>query len=1058
MIELRDVRKSYATGSFVQRALDGVSLAFRESEFVAVLGPSGSGKTTLLNVLGGLDRMDSGDLLVDGTSTAAWTPADWDGYRNHRVGFVFQGYNLIPHQSVLANVELSLTLSGTGPAERRERAREALARVGLAEHVDKLPAQLSGGQQQRVAIARALVNDPRIVLADEPTGALDTETGLQVMDLLKEIAADRLVIMVTHNPELADAYATRVVRIADGRVAGDSDPFEPGEVAEAEPAEAGGREDRSSMSPLTALSLSFSNLMTKKGRTIMTAFAGSIGIIGIAAILALSNGVNEYIAKVEADTLSSYPLSVTRSNADLAALMGIDASSDAEEAPEGAIEEMRVLEDMFSHVESNDLASLRDWIEGEGSEVRDLCAAVDYDYGIDLQVYGTDAAGEPTRLNPSPALSDQTSAIGVSMTESMGFSSGAMSGSFQEMLSDQDLLESQYDVVAGRWPESWDECVLVLNSRGGVTDYTLHSIGVRDPQVVQDAMAALADGSAYEVPDAGEPVTYDEVLDLTYTVVPAAATYAQADGRWVDRSSDADHMRGVLDEHGTELRVVGVIRPNEETGMAALSEGIAYTHDLTLRMMEEASGFDVVRQQLASPEVDVFTGETFESLQAGASAVELEDLFTVDEAALAGAFSFDSSALADAGPSLDEGSLDLSALEGAVDADQVMGQMMGQLAADMAGFPDYVAEQGFELDDEQRAIVSGVAADLMGDLIAGWAESGLDDMDAYLDSEPARQLVAQAGERLAAELGDTGLGESVTALFSGYMAGRVDAYAQQASAQIAAQLSAALGEAMRSSLAQAMTQLTGRLAEGMRDAVSVDAGAFADAIHVNMTSEDLMSLLAAYSGESSLTLESNLERLGYAGEDDIEAIRFYPVDFEAKEQVLDLIEGYNDEMRAEGLDERVISYSDGIGALMGSVTDIVDTISLVLIAFVSISLVVSSIMIGIITYISVIERRKEIGILRALGASRLNVASVFNAEAALEGLAAGVFAVALVAAVSVPVNAAVLESMGVPSVMRLPVGAAVGLVALSVALTLVASIIPSQAAARRDPVEALRSE
>ena len=646
MLDLRVICKRYVTQSFTQVALDSVSLSFRDNEFVAVLGPSGSGKTTMLNVIGGLDHFDSGDLLIDGISTKDFNDRDWDAYRNNRIGFVFQSYNLIPHQSILENVELALTLTGVGHAERRQRARKALEAVGLGEHVDKRPSQLSGGQMQRVAIARALINDPEIVLADEPTGALDSTTSVQVMDLLKDVARDRLVIMVTHNPELAYRYATRIVTLADGKITDDSDPFDAAEAArrEAKPTR------KTSMSFVTALGLSARNLLTKKGRTAMTAFAGSIGIIGIAAILALSNGVNGYIKKVEEDTLSSYPLTISKQDYDLSSMMGGHGATDEEasedkDASDGAtggkaqgtdkIPVVTAVKDMFASVKSNDTTSFKAWLDAGGDGIDKEVNAIQYGYGVSPVVYRAGKGDEkPVRLVPNAmteAMSGGASSAATVSMESMGTSV------FNEMIDDQSLLDSQYDVVAGHWPTSANEAVMVLSSRGTVGDYTLYSIGALDIDELNDLVnsAMTADGKV-EAPKTGADFTYDDALSTTFKVLSPADAYRKNEetGMWTDMAGDADYMAAKVAD-GIDVRIVGVVRPNETANASALSPGIAYTHALTRQLMQRAADSQIVQEQLTHPETDVFTGKTFDELQGEAKqGVDLSSMFSVDEAAL----------------------------------------------------------------------------------------------------------------------------------------------------------------------------------------------------------------------------------------------------------------------------------------------------------------------------------------------------------------------------------------------------------------------------------------
>ena len=1207
MIEIRNIAKSYRTGDFVQRALDDVSITFRDNEFVAVLGPSGSGKTTMLNVLGGLDHADSGDLVINGTSTAHYRDSDWDTYRNHRIGFIFQSYNLIPHQTILSNVELALTLAGIGSSERKGRAREALGRVGLAEHVDKLPSQLSGGQMQRVAIARALVNDPDILLADEPTGALDTETGLQVMDLLKEIAEERLVVMVTHNPELAEQYATRIVRLADGRIIDDSDPYEPTDEEVASLRSSEGPQRRASMSFLTALALSFNNLMTKKGRTFLTAFAGSIGIIGIAAILALSNGVNDHIARTEEEAMSSYPLSISESAANFASLMvaSMDEDStigaafweDPSRTPAGTdlIPETTIVSDMFAHIDSNDLTSFKAFLESGESGIEPHVNDIVYNYGIYPRFFRSDTSDGIVELGASFSSGGMSSMM--SALSSLGMS-GNGSTSFTEMLNNRELLESQYDVIAGRWPNSYDEVVLVLSSRGRLTDFTLYDLGILDPKEFQEIVESVASEEEYTIPDTTVELTYDDALGLTFRAVVPAECYrlSETGDAWTDMSDDEAFMRGVLD-NSVELRVVGVIRPSETTDSPTMSEGIAYTHELTEELIRRANETEIVRQQLADPDVDVFTGETFESLRDGtADAFQMDDLFTVDEEAMQNAFSFDTSSLSGLGnldlsgmdfsgmdlsgldlsgmdlSGLDLSGMDLSGMDLGIDpssisidpsaasqvfSDEAMRQIMaGAPQPNMEEFLQKVIEKlGLPLPDEgenpddpsgdepsefpidqylteeQIAAVTEAASRLSAGFIT-WvvtpveqgghggtiADLSGDDsaalMQEYLMTPGAQAIIASSAESLQESFGDMGeqvgqaAQEAVTEVISDYMQNQFAPYLADAMGQLMSQAAQAMTEQMAQALSTqvmgaigaqvaqqmqsqmaamsgqisqqlqqqmtaVMTQLSTQIAEtissqlgsqmsqlssALEDAFSFDSDAFADAIQFNMDADDLTSLLTNYAQAGQLTYDNNLIKLGYADFDRPRSIDIYPVSFDDKEAVLDIIDTYNERMVSEGHDEQKITYTDIMGALLSSVSDIVNTISTVLIAFVSISLVVSSIMIGIITYISVLERKKEIGILRAMGASKGNVANVFNAETFIEGLIAGIFAIAVVLAASVPVNAYILETRNVPNIMQLPAREALILIGISVGLTVLAGLIPSSAASRRDPVEALRSE
>jgi putative ABC transport system permease protein len=1097
MLELKNISKRYVTQSFTQVALDGVSLSFRDNEFVAILGPSGSGKTTMLNVIGGLDHFDDGDLLIDGISTKNYRDRDWDAYRNNRIGFVFQSYNLIPHQTILENVELALTLSGVGRAERRQRARGALEKVGLGQHVDKRPAQLSGGQMQRVAIARALINDPEIVLADEPTGALDSVTSVQVMDLLKDVAKDRLVIMVTHNPDLAYQYATRIVNLADGHITDDSDPFD----AQSAPRRDAKPGRRTSMSFLTALGLSARNLLTKKGRTAMTAFAGSIGIIGIAAILALSNGVNGYIAKVEQDTLSGYPLTISKQSYDLSSMLGgsSDSDSDSSDASEtatasdavdsdGNIKVVNAVKDMFASVKSNDMKEFKAYLDAGWEGMDDDVNAIQYNYSITPIVYKP-ADGDTAAQKLVPNSMTESLSTGMASTVSSSMSGSSV---FNEMMSDQDLLESQYDVVAGRWAQSADEAVLVLSRSGSVSDYTLYSIGALDVSemndLVQTSLSGSSDSSDSEVTlsSEGATFTYDDALNTSFKVISASDCYRKNDetGGWTDMSDDADYMANVV-ENGFDLHIVGVVQPNGDNS-SALSAGVAYTHELSVELMDRAANSDVVKQQLADPDTDVFTGKSFTELQDEAkSGVDLSSMFSIDETAIQNAFTFDESALSGltdldlsgvdfSNIDLSNMNIDLSGVGSDLDFSSIMNDMPQPDLSDV--FADS------EMTPEQMQAVGQLSVQLYQGFLSSDEFKAIEDptdqqqvnaaFQKYLsENEDAKTILTQIGQ-----IGGSSVAGKLQEALSDYMQNTFAPYLQQAIEQMMQQMTTEIATAVSDQMQVAMTGVMDQIAMQMTSAMSgvseqlsgslsnlssafnIDASAFANAISFNMDAADLTSLFTSYSNANSLTYDSNLTTLGYADESDPTSISIYPVDFDAKERVLEHIDAYNDEVKAAGHEERAITYTDYVGLLMTSVTEIVNMISLVLIAFVSISLVVSSIMIGIITYISVLERKKEIGILRAIGASKGNVANVFNAETFIEGLISGVFAIAVVLGVSVPVNAYVLELKGVPDIMTLPWSSAVVLILISIGLTVVAGLLPARSASKKDPVEALRSE
>ena len=1078
MLQLRNICKSYRTGDFTQVALDDVSISFRDNEFVAILGPSGSGKTTLLNVMGGLDHYDSGDMIVDGISTHKYKDRDWDTFRNNRIGFVFQSYNLIPHQTILQNVELALTLSGVGKAERTRRAKEALASVGLADHVNKRPSQLSGGQMQRVAIARALINDPEIVLADEPTGALDSKTSVQIMELLTQIAQDRLVIMVTHNPELAAMYATRTVNLADGVIRSDSDPYLPTEE-EMHLSQKPIR--KTSMGFLTALALSFNNLMTKKGRTIMTAFAGSIGIMGIAAILALANGVDNYIEKTEEETLSVYPLQIMSTGFDMSALMTMSTggdSGDGEEADGGAagegdgaadaadalaaagvkggtygdendpaarttVPETRMVTDMFASLENNDLAALKQFFDEGGDGIGDYVNSIEYRYNVTPQVFSGDTEEEVRQINPDTTF--EAFGMGGGSSSNSLMSTMYSTNVFNEMMGNSAIVEGQYDVKAGRWPEAYNECIIVLTSRGTLPDLVTYALGLRDHAVLEDMIDQFMNEEEVTSPDDRLEFTYEELMAVPLKMVAAADcyTYDEENGVWVDKTDDEDYMRALVDA-GEDLKIVGVVQPKPDAKATALSIGIYYTPELTRHLIDQARETAIVQAQLADPAVDVFNGRDFDAEdEEDASGFNMDSLFTVDEDALQDAFQFDESKIAvdtssisgglsasdlPAPPSLDPSDLDVDM--SAAFSQEAMGEMM---AAAMAG---YAQALGAAYQEAMAGVVEGGTP-------PDFPSLAQDTLQSYMGSAEFQALAGQYAGQI------------------------VDANALQQ--ELAGKISAALQQSMGSYMEEAMgiigskteravQGVIGQLQANIPLAMSVDADAFQNAFQMAMTEDELRELILSLMTDGTRSFDGNLAKLGYADLAKPSEIAIYPDNFEDKQQVIAILDGYNDRMVEGGQEDRKISYTDFVGTLMKSVTTIVDMISYVLIAFVAISLVVSSIMIGIITYISVLERKKEIGILRAIGASKGDISRVFNAETIIEGLVAGLIGVGFVALVCIPVNALVYSLLDVPDVALLPPVAAAILVGISVFLSFVAGLFPAMAAARKDPVEALRSE
>lgn len=1188
MLQIRDICKEYRTGSLVQKALDNVSLNLRDNEFVAILGPSGSGKTTLLNIIGGLDRYDTGDLIINGISTKKYKDRDWDSYRNHTIGFVFQSYNLIPHQTILANVELALTISGVGKAQRRQRAQAALEQVGLGEQAHKKPNQLSGGQMQRVAIARALVNDPDILLADEPTGALDSETSVQVMELLKEVARDRLVVMVTHNPELAYEYANRIVNLKDGRIKSDSNEYV---IAEEEMKEPEHRNmGKAAMSFLTALSLSFNNLKTKKARTLLTSFAGSIGIIGIALILSLSTGVNDYIQQVEEETLSEYPLQIQSTGFDFSSIMVSDEGSGGQ-SQQGDIHVVQMVTDMFSTMDSNDLKSLKKYFDSGNSGIEQYTNAVEYSYNVEPLIY---KENETQIRQVHPDRSFDAMGLGSSTNTNSIMSSMMSTNVFYEMPENEQLYEGQYDIKAGRWPENYDECVLVLTSGGGMSDFMLYTLGLRDPLELDEMVEQFINEENVTVPEDMGTYTYDDVVGTVFRLVNSSDCY-QYDSQynvWTDKSGDEEYMKNLV-QNGEKLTVVGVVQPSEGANASALSPGINYPASLTEHIAEYAADSEIVKQQLEEPSVNVFTGEKFgeESSEEG---FDMNSLFTVDEEKLQKAFGFDESAFSNIGDSLDfskmfadagssadlSGMLDLGNIQ--VDLPDMPSVSMGDLlksldlnvssdgfsqmaAGLLEGYRQYAAEhpeadysgladafqEYLESDEAQEIIKNNIAeiirseegitvtADqlqsLINEIMTGYqdyvADKGYTDADKfgeylqeYLATSDAQEILDRyAGQifdgvtdnvdisseqiaKLARELAagyqqyaqangkpDPGsIGKNFIAYLStpdgqqrltDGLAGAVDTAGleKQISGAVENYMKTAMssygnamGQAMETQISSAMQQVMSQLAAGMNDAIeqamaqvgtslenamNIDGDAFADAFRINMTGEELAELMMSMNSGQSASLENNLRTLGYVDFEEPAGIDIYPKDFESKEKVVGILDDYNARMEAEGKDEQVITYTDVVGTLMSSVTDIIDIISYVLIAFVAISLIVSSIMIGVITYISVLERKKEIGILRAIGASKGNISQVFNAETFIIGLCAGLLGIGITLLILIPGNALIHFIAGTDEVNAvLPVVPALILIALSVILTLIGGLIPSRKAAKSDPVTALRTE
>lgn len=1064
MLQLKKIHKQYKTGDLVQTALDKVSLNLRDCEFVAILGPSGSGKTTLLNIIGGLDRYDSGDLIINGISTKKYTDRDWDSYRNHTIGFVFQSYNLIPHQTVLANVELALTISGVSGAERRRRATEALQKVGLGNQLHKHPTEMSGGQMQRVAIARALVNDPDILLADEPTGALDSETSIQVMELLKEVAKDRLVVMVTHNPELAHQYATRIVQLKDGVIRSDTDPFEPDTAQLAPPVHKS--MGRSSMSPLTSLSLSFNNLLTKKARTLLTAFAGSIGIIGIALIISLSAGVNQYIDDTERSTLSEYPLQILSSGMDLTSMLtsGSSASASGTTAGEGMVPVRQLITQMVAGITSNDLKSLKTYLESDDCTIAEDATSIEYSYNVQPQIYREDADGSIRQVNPDSSLSS----LGISSTSSTNSMMSSMMNTsvFYQLPESDELYNSQYEVKAGRWPEKYNECVAVLGADGTITDYALYALGLRDSAELDKMIQQFAQNQNVDVPTDFKTYRYSDFIGIQFKLVNAADRYLRDDDHnaWVDKSDDKDFMKSLVASSET-LTVVGVVQPKEDASASMLSSGIAYPSALTQHVIAAAADSQMVKDQLASPAINVMNGEPFGTEDA--SAFDMSSLFRIDTDMLKSAFQFDTSKLnfdLSGAFDLDNGSVDLGSL---LDPDDF------QLDLDLTETPDLDMSTLTDLFTNMDLSVSeDKMQELAQKVLVGYKDyvigNGILNLNKisfsqYLKSDAFKTLMNDA----MGELFDQ---DALQAQFSEAMQTAMSTLMESYSSQISETLQTQLGSAMQTAMTKLMTQMSqniqsqmqqsfSQLGSQMENALKIDATAFQKAIQFNMSEDDLTDLMKSAMLSSTATYDSNLQTLGYADLDAPSQIKIYPQDFDHKASVVAKLDAYNNNMRSQGADDKVIQYTDVVGTLMTSVTEIINMISNMLVAFVSISLVVSSIMIGVITYISVLERRKEIGILRAIGASKRNISEVFNAETFIIGLCSGVMGVVLSEILLIPGNMLIQKiSNGTNVVARLPLNAALVLIVLATVLTILGGFIPAKGASRSDPVKALRSE
>ncbi len=1059
MLELKNIKKTYELNDFKQKALDGVSLSFRECEFASILGPSGSGKTTLLNIIGGLDKYTSGDLIINNISTKLYKDRDWDAYRNYRVGFVFQSYNLISHQSILSNVELALTLSGVSSKERIRRAKEALIKVGLQEHINKKPNQLSGGQMQRVAIARALVNDPDIILADEPTGALDSETSVQIMNLLKEVSKEKLVIMVTHNPELAKEYSTRIIKLKDGKVTDDSNPYNPVKTKIIKKDESN---HKTSMSLFTALGLSFNNLMTKKGRTTLVSFAGSIGIIGIALILALSNGFQNYIDSIQNDTLSSYPLTITSSSADMTSLFLSMMDSD-EDGEEGIIKEKQYMTSMFGSMSVNDLKSFKKYYEKEDNSIMKDISSIKYGYSVTPNIYTIDSSKKLAKLNPSSLMSTMYSS-------NMSMSISSFSSVFTQMTDDIDKLNSQYDILEGKWPEKYNEMVIVLPDQYSIPDLLVYSLGLRDMDELTDMITKVMSGEDVKISHESYNFTYKDLMNIKLKLINQHETYKYNSKYKIyeDMTDDEEYMMNLYNE-SEDLKIVGIVSPKKGTTSKSLNPGVAYKKELIYHVIDNAKNSNIVKMQLYQEDIDVFSNKRFDSNNKKSN-LNFEDMISVDEKMLKDAFNI----------KIDQNDIKNSTTNYmnkissniTVDTTTAKTNFMNSLTSLITGLTnDYITNPKDEKDDKailymddidfivdsyinrtnatkifknlekSYVIPSDVFKNTYQKLLVGYLQM-------YVSIASQNGLIIDNNSNTGVYL-DYSLLNSVT---EGYMGSSAIIATSEGFASKMTEAS------MQKNILTEVGNLTNNLVSKFSNAFNVDQNKIAKAFKFNLNEDELKRLMSSMMTKSESSYSNNLINLGYQDLDEPTMISFYFNSFDSKENFIKYLDNYNEKMKNSGEDDKEIKYTDTTGILMSSVKKVVNTVSYVLIAFVSISLVVSSIMIAIITYISVLERTKEIGILRAVGASKSDISHVFNAETFIEGLISGLFGIGITLLLCIPINIIIEHLINVSGLASLPFNGALLLIILSVVLTLIAGIIPSRMASRRDPVEALRTE
>lgn len=1072
MLKLTKITKKYVTANYEQVALNNVSITFRKNEFASILGPSGSGKTTLLNIIGGLDGYTSGDLSVDGVSTSKYVSSDWDSYRNHKIGFVFQSYNLISHQTILQNVMLALTLSGVSKKECLEKAKQALDDVGLSEHIYKKPNQLSGGQMQRVAIARALVNNPDIILADEPTGALDTETSIQIMEILKKISKTKLVIMVTHNPELAKKYSTRIINLKDGKIISDTNNYN---ESSDKTSNFSTKKQKTRMKYLTALGLSFNNLMTKKGRTLLVSFAGSIGIIGIALILSLSNGFQNYIDKIQEDTLSSYPLTITSTSADMSSLLLSMISSDDEESTQGKIVEKQFISSMFSNVTSNDLKSFKKHIDTNFNNISSGISSIKYSYSIDPLIYTKTSKNKISKVNPNSLF---TSMYGSSSVTNLYSSYSSI---FSQMPDDIDTLNEQYDVLTGKWPEKYDEMIIVLNQKNAIPDMLLYFLGIRDIDELYDIMTKAMAGDEISVNNKPMEFSYEELMNIELKLINQSDMYKYNEkyNVYENMSENEEYVNNIYNK-SKKLKIVGIVAPKSGKTSMMLTSGISYSSKLIDYIIEEAAKSEIVKKQLSNKNVDVFSNTRFDEQKSNTQKIDFEDLITVDTKMLKNAF----------GMNVDEKSL------------------QAKTSKYMKNINDYInvntepAQTDFKngLSEISKGIINNYIENPLSSVSnpalpdKKFATISINDIDSvvnnYFEKKDVNKKIEEIEKKyvIPKDVYITTYKSLITVLLKSYIMAYystdqslttdsnnptalllpenvdnlVESFLEQSSVQSTIKtFGVKMTETqMQKNILTEVGNLTSDLMSSLASSFNVDENKIAKAFKFNLTEDELKRIMSAMVNQNKGgTVSANLASLGYQDKDEPTMISVYFKNFDSKEKFIDFISSYNKDCENKNEKDKVINYTDTTGILMSSVKKIINSVSYVLMAFVSISLIVSSIMIGIITYISVLERTKEIGILRAIGASKKNISSIFNAETFIIGLLSGMIGIGLTLCF-IPIINSVIHSLtnNVNISASLPLAGAIILIILSVILTLIGGLIPAKKASKQDPVIALRTE